>query len=852
MAMQVDPLQIADAARGIRDAEGVLRDGLRTCVDRLNALGAPWGDSELGRSFFNGEDGQVGFRAARDGTLNDLTRLALALRGHAVGAVRMAQAYQVAETGDDPEFGWNPLAPSTTTTVHLAAQDTPPPAIVMQVLDLAEELVAMCVWPRNADAGRMDGIGTAFDDLADVVDRVTGIATKHARNITDHNDGAAIEAFGRSFARLAQNGRGDLVDAAQACRALAGYGHLFATEIRSVKTQCVSAGMFLVGLWVVARVMAATPYGVPYQLAALAETRSVGMSLARLLADTRIRAAIAGAAYVGGLDLVGQTVRDHYGLQDGIDGGRLATTTALAFATGGAMGMVHRFLGNLHGNELATFLSSTVPGRIATNTALGAAVNIGTDIAFNEGHADLGKDILMGAGMAVSGEVAGAFGKKAGRTHAGPPLEPPGREPEGTGLQDAERLTPDIVRSADLLLETTPEGLRLHEPIRDINGEAARIVAIEAVPTGKRIQLHYRRLYYRSDPNFYGKRFADLQTGTRGGNDGGLHDRTASVRLDALERRGVPLERQLQDTGFQNLADGVLRYRHGDKALTAVLREGRADFYGPVDGNITEMARTSRVIGHDLEPADGWHDHERTSVRLSNGWLEYSLVSGDPRVLHAEAVAPVTPVDVGVAAATPRVDGGFVIGGPNSTETILGLTHINGRPIAELEAWMRPFDFDHPTGPKDYSRSEQGFLGPRDGLLATMARDNEVVRRLGLTHEEIGEHVLMARDLAFSYGLREYIGGNGERQGIRTDASMGTQTSPFKDGLNGGQDFTVTNLQTGASAHLSALGGGLIQRYGFYQGTGTTYRAAPEDIIRAFSVLLEKAGGEERVREVLK
>jgi hypothetical protein len=192
----------------------------------------------------------------------------------------MAQAYHTTENSDDPEFTWNPRAPSKTATPHIDAQDTPPPALVMQVLDFAEELVAMCVWPRSADASRMNAISRAFDDLANVVDDVTGIATKHAQDVADHNDGEAIKAFGESFARLAQNGRGDLVDATVACRALAGYSHLFATEIKSVKTQCVSAGTFLVGLWIVARVMAATPYGAPYQLVALAET-PLGRHVAR-------------------------------------------------------------------------------------------------------------------------------------------------------------------------------------------------------------------------------------------------------------------------------------------------------------------------------------------------------------------------------------------------------------------------------------------------------------------------------------------------------------------------------------------------------------------------------------------
>src|SRR5690242_6985999 len=67
----------------------------------------------------------------------------------------------------------------------------------------------------------------------------------------------------------------------------------------------------------------------------------------------------------------------------------------------------------------------------------------------------------------------------------------------------------------------------------------------------------------------------------------------------------------------------------------------------------------------------------------------------------------VNPASLGVKPLPARRDPetGFVVGGKNPTSRIRNLTGINGRPIADLEADMRPG-----------AESEKGFLGKDEAL----------------------------------------------------------------------------------------------------------------------------------------
>ncbi|MGI5227202.1 FHA domain-containing protein [Actinoallomurus sp. CA-142502] len=399
----------------------------------------------------------------------------MALKGHAVGAVRMAHTWHRAETGDDPRFTLTDAGRSAAESAALRAvvgsaadglvRDDPPPPWYEEIAPLLEEMVTMCRLPAG-DAAGMEQLARAFERMADVVDTVTGHASTHATKITSGNAGADIEAFTKSFARLARGGGGHLPDAADACRGMAGFCRYMATEIKVGKAQFYLSGAYLFTLWAIARIFAPTPAGPFYLATATAKTRTAGMRLAAMLRTAEGRAAVSGARFVGGLNLVGQLTRMGYGLQDGLDLGDLAESGLLGAAGGGATGAVYRRLGEaaMDGNSLAKMLTGTLPGRLATHMGVNSTVFVANDIAANAIHnggtvhwdeVNVGKDLLMSAGMGIHGEVMHALkGSDVGAdltahvppadhsappaTGGGGPRPDAGSSPEGHGSGDMQ------------------------------------------------------------------------------------------------------------------------------------------------------------------------------------------------------------------------------------------------------------------------------------------------------------------------------------------------------------------------------------------------------------------------------
>lgn len=186
----------------------------------------------------------------------------------------------------------------------------------------------------------------------------------------------------------------------------------------------------------------------------------------------------------------------------------------------------------------------------------------------------------------------------------------------------------------------------------------------------------------------------------------------------------------------------------------------------------------------------------------------------------------------------PRKDAktGFVVGGVNKTDLIRKLTALNGRPIADLEADMRP-------GAAGEVGSDKGFLGKEEKLLDVLAADNEtVVTKLGLTHQAIADELNAVAALASWLPTREH---KDEVQfvyrGRRFKATpvfwKGYQYSPFKDGTKTSADLRLENLDTGKTLSYSLLVPLMIERYGFYEGTGTPYRVDPEKVIEVLDFL---------------
>jgi hypothetical protein len=213
------------------------------------------------------------------------------------------------------------------------------------------------------------------------------------------------------------------------------------------------------------------------------------------------------------------------------------------------------------------------------------------------------------------------------------------------------------------------------------------------------------------------------------------------------------------------------------------------------------------------------------------------LFSGCTKVEGPSAKAPPFPdytrVSQEITPVVPKRDPrtGFVVGGKNPTALIKTLTEINGRAIPELEKDMRPG-----------ASSTAGFLGKEESLLAVMAADNSyVVDELGLTHQELAKH-LRAFERIFLLQFKEKGSAgaflyNGRAFGVGVESWFDLQGSPFGDNTATAVDVTVTNLHNGKVLKYSGLVPLMMERYGFYEGKGTSYRVEPRDIVQTLDFL---------------
>ena len=215
------------------------------------------------------------------------------------------------------------------------------------------------------------------------------------------------------------------------------------------------------------------------------------------------------------------------------------------------------------------------------------------------------------------------------------------------------------------------------------------------------------------------------------------------------------------------------------------------------------------------------------------------LTAGDP----AKDYKDVPPAELGVKPVPELKDPktGFVVGGKNPTDLLKGLKEIAGRPIADLEADMRP-------GAKVEVGSDKGFLGKDERLLDVLAADNAyVVDQLGLTHQELARHlrVLAAigdKKFGEAYEAKKAdtlipFTYHGRTFAVQMYHSRGYQLSPFQDGTKASAEARVINKDTGKELRYSLLVPDMVERYGFYEGEGTPYRVDPKDIVAVLDFL---------------
>jgi hypothetical protein len=207
------------------------------------------------------------------------------------------------------------------------------------------------------------------------------------------------------------------------------------------------------------------------------------------------------------------------------------------------------------------------------------------------------------------------------------------------------------------------------------------------------------------------------------------------------------------------------------------------------------------------------------------------------------------PLDqIGVKLVKPTKDArtGFIVGGKNSTDLVRKLAEINGRQIADLEKDMRPGALGEPSKNGDrFEGSTKGFLGKEEKLLDVLAMDNEfVVDKLGLTHQDIARPLLIVAAIGDKNRFNEKetkFRYHGHDYALKMICYKGYQYSPFYDKIGTSCDAELENLTAKKKLKYSLLVPQMIERYGFYEGTGTPYRVEPSEVLEVFPFLKEKA-----------
>ncbi|QQG40549.1 MAG: hypothetical protein HYV37_03200 [Candidatus Levyibacteriota bacterium] len=323
---------------------------------------------------------------------------------------------------------------------------------------------------------------------------------------------------------------------------------------------------------------------------------------------------------------------------------------------------------------------------------------------------------------------------------------------------------------------------------------------------------------------------------------------------DFSDISGKTMEQQLTEAGFTNDKQGAGLFQrtfgNGENTVNVIAVVE--------DGKFKKLIKEKRIYDDSLLEKMGYEitgvgENElyggRTTpvLRAENDALTFDIGSGGG-TLNVKLKRELTPEELGITPLpeTEQPDG-FRIGGANSTDTIRRLTTINGQSIEELERRMRPaLSMDRhsnlrPTG----GISMAGFLGPQERLLDVMAADNDYVQSQGLTHQDLANQLRYAEELYFKLGVLEFTY-HGRRYGVSIKQWRGIQDSPFNDGTTTNSDIQITNLDTDTSLSASLLLPDMIERYGFYEGKGASYRLAPEQIIEVFDFLKEE--GQQRVQ----
>jgi hypothetical protein len=132
-----------------------------------------------------------------------------------------------------------------------------------------------------------------------------------------------------------------------------------------------------------------------------------------------------------------------------------------------------------------------------------------------------------------------------------------------------------------------------------------------------------------------------------------------------------------------------------------------------------------------------------------------------------------------------------------------------------------------------------GFLGANERLGDVLKKDDETVKRLGLTHGKIAERI--------EYFIRA-INGRPQREGKLVDGNYlvsgnswrGGQECPWGDAgpfmRYSNLDLSIVNRTTGEKINLPGGIVHLITEHQFYEGEASPYRVDPEKAARVLDI----------------
>ncbi|GLY91299.1 GH-E family nuclease [Actinoallomurus iriomotensis] len=454
----VDFATWAKAGQGMGGAADTLASAVDTLCHELAGAGAPWGQDDIGRAFFNGSDGAPGFGTVRDTVLAGSADMVNLLRATGDTLMINGRNYRLAEDASTvgaaiPEGADNGalarqdpyrLPPVTESLTH----SDPPPPVVQQVWGFVGTLLGGVEWPD----GDMDALGRVKNSFTTVATVLVGVAQDvegHARTVTANNAGETVEKFA-TFAAALQGGGEELglLWLAGKCRQLADAVDFLMKQKNAARLQIELSCGFLLLTWALAWAISWLTGGSSIATAE-AITEAEGFVLRTFLvtvAKAVAKAAGAGLWFAGGMDALGQYARIREGVQDGFDGGELAHALeegAIAGAVMGGVGGTVAGLNTRFTTALADLMGSSGLARAGFAGVTGTLGNLAAQ-GLVEQKLDVGQAAAFGFGMAGLG-LAGDVGKHilgqtsplaegAHRTKSDVPVDLSHYSDEGTSL----------------------------------------------------------------------------------------------------------------------------------------------------------------------------------------------------------------------------------------------------------------------------------------------------------------------------------------------------------------------------------------------------------------------------------